>query len=82
MINFLRTRGEIFKEKDFISCVRPLFGKTGSDEKTGEDEEFYNINEEEISYTKFTTEVLKIPDTIKVDRENLQIVLEEPVIKI
>lgn len=82
LINFLKTRGEIFKEKDFISCVRPLFGKNGSQEKNIEDDEFHNITEEDLSYYKFTNDVLKIPETIKVDKENLQIVLEEPVIKV
>ena len=82
LINFLKTRGEIFKEKDFINCVRPLFGKNGSQDKNIDDDEFYNITEEELSYDKFTNEVLKIPETIKVDKENLQIVLEEPVIKV
>ena len=82
LINFLKTRGEIFKEKDFLNCVRSLFGKSVSQEKNTEEDEYYNITEEEISYHNFTNDVLKIPDTIKVDRENLQIVLEEPVIKV
>ena len=82
LINFLKTRGEIFKEKDFINCVRPLFGKNGSQERNIEDDEFYAMTEEEISYHTFTNDILKIPETIKVDRENLQIVLEEPVIKV
>ena len=81
-INFLRARGEIFKEKDFINSVRPLFDQKGSQEKSVDDDEYYNIAEEEISYYQFTTDVLKIPDSVKVDKQNLQIVLEEPVIKV
>ena len=50
--------------------------------KNIEDDEFYAMTEEEISYYNFTNDILKIPETIKVDRENLQIVLEEPVIKV
>ena len=32
-INFLKTRGEIFKEKDFVNCVKPLFNQNESHEK-------------------------------------------------
>ena len=88
-INFLRTRGEIFKEKDFVNCVKPLFDRKVSEDKTGEAEaeEFYNISEEEISYNTFTNDVLKIPESLKADsrvsKQNLQIVLDEqePTIK-
>ena len=86
-INFLKTRGEVFKEKDFLNYVKPLFDKKGSQEETAgaENEEDFSIYEN-ISYSTLI-DVLKIPESIKTDsrisKQNLQIVLDdqEPEIK-
>ena len=84
-INFLKTRGEMFKEKDFINFVKPLFDKNGSQEEAGEADEDFNISEN-ISYNTLIN-VLKIPESLKTDsrisKQNLQIVLDdqEPEIK-
>ena len=94
-INFLKTRGEAFKEKDFNSYIKPLFEEKTSSESTvsadGENKDNYNIEETDISYEWFIKEILKIKDNFipsneadkNSDYKNIQIVLDdqEPVIK-
>merc|ERR1712098_422173 len=57
-INFLKTRGENFKEKDLLSYVKPLFEQTSSDVEDHEWEENYRIRET-ISIDWFIEDVLK-----------------------
>ena len=93
-INFLKTRGEAFKEKDFNSYIKPLFEEKtsaeGAELAVEDNKDNYNI-EVDISYEWFIKEILKIKDNFiplteadkNSDYKNIQIVLDdqEPVIK-
>lgn len=57
-LNFLKTRGEHFKEKDLITFVKPLFEQNSSDTEDQEGEENYHIRET-ISIDWFIEDVLK-----------------------
>ena len=66
-VNFLKTRGDVFKEKDFKQFVKPLFtsnySNTSEEVDAEEDHnEFYHIPEE-INYKDFVRGALKISDT-------------------
>ena len=56
LVCFLKSKGEIFKEKDFVNYISPLFRINDSDEKNNE--EHYNF-EETVTYEKLV-EVLKL----------------------
>ena len=53
---FLRTRGETFKERDFMTFLKPLL--EGKVEQVEDDPETFNL-QSSISYEWFTKELLK-----------------------
>ena len=92
LIDFLKTRGDGFKEKDFNQYVKPLFtsnySNTSGEVDTEEDHnEFFHIPEE-LSYKDFVRGALKISETFSFKSEltrgvsltndsNVQIVLDD-----
>ena len=91
LIDFLKSRGDTFKEKDFNQYVKPLFtsnySNTPREDVQEEHNEFYHIPEE-ISYKDFVRGALKISENFSFKSEltrgvslnndtNLQIVLDD-----
>ena len=67
LINFLKSRGEVFKDKDFRNHVTPLFQQNLSiDNSNSGDEacEHYGIEESSVSYEWFTNDILKLKEDI------------------
>ena len=94
-INFLKSRGEAFKDKDFKNHVMPLFQQNVSIDKTDHGEEApdnYGIEESSVSYEWFSQDILKLKEDININsgteipyssHQNVKIVVDdvEPSIK-
>ena len=88
-INFLKIRGEAFKDKDFNNYVKPLFQQNLSIDKKNigdEHNDNYGIEESTISYEWFIKDILKLKedmnpiletDTPSSSRQTVKIVVDE-----
>ena len=88
-INFLKSRGEAFKDKDFKNHVMPLFQQNVSIDNYGPGEEAcenYGIEESSVTYEWFTQDILKLKEDINMisraaehpySSQNVKIVVDE-----
>ena len=86
-IDFLKYKGEAFKEKDFVEYVAPLFGYKREEEglfdnrdkrKVDDDgQDFYNIPKI-ITYEEFVKDALKFPESVKSNLVTSDVSVEIP----
>ena len=88
-INFLKLRGEAFKDKDFNKYVKPLFQQNLSIDKKNigdEPNDNFGIEESTISYEWFIKDILKLKEdmnpiletnTPSSSRQTVKIVVDE-----